>query len=235
MSKKISIILNSYNPTQQQAHMTMACLAAIRKFTEPPYELIVVDNAISGVTHAIRDEYKVLNLDDEIYIHNPDNQTVYYSYDQGAKAATGDYFVFIQSDVFVHEKTINKLVRYLERFDVAFPQQVPISREDVEKIYGVADGEDTHIGGRDAGMIAITREAYKKCGGWDVRFKNLLGEKAFFIRWDRAGLSWTCQTNALITHIMAGNNLLKDGGLYANEMDYDAQLIMEEYDGNHIT
>ena len=221
----ISVILNSYNPTQQQAHMTMACLAAVRKFTDPEYELIVVDNA---PVHRIRDEFKVLNIDN--LITNKRNQTSSYSFHQGAKVAKGESLVFIQSDVFVHERTINKLVKYLDRYDVAYPQQYPLHREEVKEIYGVADGEDTRIGARDEGMIAIRKDSYEKCGGWDVRFKNMLAGKAFYMRCDKAGLTWTDKTNAFITHIMAGNNLLKAPGLYNKQMAHDAELIKKYYD-----
>lgn len=228
-----SIILNSYNPTRVHLHTTMACIAAITKFTDDPYELIVVDNTPDGMETPllIRDDYKVLHP--YKYILNKKNKNVYHCYNQGAKVAKYDKLVFIQSDVFCHEQTINKLVKYLDRYDIAFPQQVPISRESVKAIYETADGEDAPIGGRDAGMIAITKKAFKKCGGWDGRFKNLLGEKAFFIRWDRAGLTWTCQTNAFITHIMAGTNLSKEAGFYNDEMKFDADLIIKDYDENH--
>jgi GT2 family glycosyltransferase len=223
MKPKFSVILNAYDTNKAQRHMSMACLAAIRKFTDMPYEIIVVDNAKQW---DIRDEYKVLNLDK--VIETPLN-TVYESYNIGAKEAESDVFIFIQSDVFVHERTLNKLLEYLEEWDMAFPQQVPISRNDVLEISKVSDGTQTHIGGRDAGLIAITREAFERAGGWDGRFRNLLGEKAFFMRCDEAGVSWTDHTNAFITHIMAGSNLQKEEGLYNYEMSHDAQLIKEFY------
>lgn len=224
----MSIILNSYNPTRAHLHMTMACLAAIRKFTEEPYEIIVVDNTPEL---GIRDDYHVLQP--YTLIQNTDNHTVYDSYNQGAEAAKYDKLFFIQSDVFVHERTLNKLALYLDKWDIVFPQQVPISREDVKEIYSLEDGQMAHIGGRDAGLLGITKEAFKKSGGWDGRFKNLLGEKAFYISCDNAGLTWTDRTNAFITHIMAGNNLTKEEGLYNKEMDFDAQLIRSDYDANH--
>lgn len=204
--------------------MTMACLAAIRKFTDHPYEIIVVDNVPK---FPIRDEYKV--LEPYTYIVNEENKTVYESYNQGAAAAKYNYFVFIQSDVFCHERTINKLVKYLEQYDVAFPQQVPISREDAIGVSQTKDGDIAHIGGRDAGMLAITRKAFERAGGWDGRFKNLLGEAAFYKRIDNAGLTWTSQTNAFITHIMAGNNLQKDPDFYDSEMLFDQELLKKEY------
>lgn len=219
---KFSIILNCYDVDMVQRHQTMACLAAIRKFTEPPYEIIVVDNA---PVHRIRDEYYV--LEPYTLIEVP-LETVYESYNRGAAAATTDYFFFIQNDVYVHEKTLNRLMKYLKKWDVVFPQQIPISRMDVKEIYKTPTGRDTHIGGRDAGLLGITREAFEKTGGWDGRFCNLLGEAAFYAKIDDAGLSWTDRTTAFITHLMAGNNLRKEEGLYNEEMAHDAKLL-EEY------
>lgn len=230
MDPEISIILNSYNPSHQQAHMTMACLAAIRKFTEEPYELIVVEND-NPTRNKVRDDYGVLRLDsDVVNIFNEENRSVSYSYHQGAQVAKGKYLMFIQSDVFVHEGTITKLAKYLEKYDAAFPQQIPISREDVKQIYATPDGELTHIGQRDAGLIVITKEAYERCGGWDIRTKNLLAEKAFWIRWDRTGVSWVDHTNAFITHIMGGSNWAKDHDAWEEEMAYDANVIKEFYE-----
>lgn len=213
----ISIILNAYDPTQWQRHMTMACLAAITKFTDPEYEIIVVDNEPK---FPIRDDYKVLAP--YKHIVNDINRTCYESYNQGAAEAKGDHLMFIQNDVFVHEQTINKLSKYLEEFNVAFPQQVPITRQQVIEL---KTNDHPDFGGRDAGLLAITKEAFARTGGWDERYRNLLGEAAFYARIDEAGLSWTSQTNAIITHIMAGNNLSKPKELYDEEMAHDAQLL----------
>jgi GT2 family glycosyltransferase len=206
----------------------MACLAAIRKFTDPEYEIIVVDNTPDL---KIRDDYHV--LEPYTLIQNTENHTVYESYNQGAAVANGDKLMFIQSDVFVHERTINKLAVYLEEYDMAFPQQIPLTRETVKEIYKIPNGGTTEVGWRDAGLLAITKEAFIRSGGWDGRFRNLLGEKAFYLRCDKAGVTWTAQTNAFITHIMAGNNLTKEENLYNEEMDFDAQLMRKEYDASH--
>lgn len=219
----VSIILNSYAPTKSLRHMDMACVAAIRKFTDGDYEIIIVDN---NQTHRFRDDYGVLA---PYILIEQENQTCYESYNIGAKAAKGDILVFIQSDVFCNERTINKLVKYLEKYDVAYPQQVELTREAVKKIYDTPDGEPTEGGWRDAGMLAITREAFDKVGGWDGRFQNMLGEAAFYQKIDTAGLTWTSQTNAIITHIMAGNNLSKDSSVYNPQMEHDAKLLKDEY------
>lgn len=221
---EFSVILNAYDTNKAQRHMTMACLAAIRKFTDGDYEIIVVDNEPQW---AIRDEYKVLAPLNIIEV--TPKETVYESYNIGAKAANTNYLFFIQSDVFVHERTLNKLMVYFTDYEMVFPQQVPISRTDVKEIYTLENGKETHIGQRDAGLIGLRREAFERAGGWDGRFRNLLGEAAFFARCDNAGVSWTDHTNAFITHIMAGNNLQKDAKLYDDEMSFDSELLEREY------
>lgn len=216
----ISIILNTYDTTRVQRHMTQQCIACIRKYTDGDYELIIVDNEPTMDFYHEYDIYKPY-----VYIKVDPKENVYESYNGGAKKAKGDILMFIQNDVFVHERTINKLAKYLEKHDVAFPQQYPITREDVLKIQKVKDGELTHIGWRDAGLLAITRKAFEKTGGWDGRYHNLLGEAGFYHRIDEAGLSWTDRTNAFVTHIMAANNLSKDSELYNKEMEHDAKIL----------
>lgn len=216
-----SIILNSYSPNKAQRHMDMECIAEIRKYTDGDYEIIIIDN---NQTHKFRDDYGVLA---PYTLIEQENTNVYASYNKGASIAKGDKLFFIQSDVYVHERTINKLAYYLDEYDMAFPQQIPISREDVLRIYGLHEGELAHIGQRDAGLLAITREAFDRAGGWDDRFHNLLGEAAFYSRCDNAGVSWVDRTNAFISHIMAGHNLTKGEELYNAEMEHDAKLLQE--------
>lgn len=223
--KQFSIILNTYDTDKAQRHMTIACIAAITKFTDANYELIVIDNEPKW---PIVDDYKVFKIDKYIEV-NP-KETVYESYNRGAALATTDYLFFIQSDVFVHDRTLDKLMVYLSSgWEMVFPQQHNTSREDTLNIMAIPDGNPTHIGWRDAGLVGISKAAFDRSGGWDGRFRNLLGERAFYSKCDQAGVSWTDRTNAFITHIMAGNNLRKAQTLYDEEMEHDARLIRENY------
>lgn len=216
----ISIILNSYSPLKSQRHADMACIADIRRFTDAEIEIIIIDN---DQTHRFRDDYGVLAP--YTLIENKINRNVYQCYNQGAKLAKGDKLIFIQNDVYVHEGAIDKLAVYLDSWDVAFPQQLELTREQVKYLQNVPDGAMTEFGWRDAGLLAITKEAFKKTDGWDERYHNLLGEAAFYGRMEQANLSWTDRTNAIVTHIKAGTNLSKDTGLYNREMDHDAKLL----------
>lgn len=215
----ISIILNSYSPLKSQRHMDMACIADIRRFTDSDVEIIIVDN---DQTHRFRDDFNVLAP--YLIIENKQNKTVYASYNQGAKIARGDKLMFIQNDVYVHEGCIDKLARYLDDWDVAFPQQIELTREQVKQLYLTPDGGTAPFGQRDAGLLAITREAFDRVGGWCEEYHNLLGEAAFYQKLDKQ-LSWTDRTNAIVTHIKAGTNLSKDSELYNKEMQHDAELL----------
>lgn len=219
-----SIILNAYDTDKAQRHMTIACIGEIVRFTDQPYELIVVDNLPQW---QIRDDYKV--FPDYKLIETNKLETVYESYNIGAREAKYDILMFIQNDVFVHERTLNKLAKYMEAYDVAYPQQIELSREDTKKVLATSDGEEAHIGGRDAGLIAMRKSIYDAIGGWDGRFRNLLGEKALYQKIEDAGGHWTDKTNAFISHIKAGNNLKKDPDLYKEEMGHDVKLGKEEY------
>lgn len=204
--------------------MTIACIAAIKKFTDNPYELIVVDNDKTK-DDVIRDDYHVFQPFTWLPVPL---MNVYESYNYGAEHATSDRLMFIQNDVFVHERTLNKLNGYLDKWDVAFPQQTEMSRKQVLDVYATPDREDTAWGQRDAGLLAITREAFNRAGGWDERYHNLLGEAGFYQRLDNNGLSWTDRTTAFITHIKAANNLSKDPGLYNEEMAHDSKILKGE-------
>lgn len=214
----ISIILNSYSPLKSQRHSDMACIADIRRFTDAEVEIIIVDN---DKTHRFRDDYGVLAP----YFLFDFTGNVYASYNYGASMARGEKLIFIQNDVFVHERTIDKLAVYLDKWDVCYPQQIELSREQVKRIYATPDGEPVGFGWRDAGLLAITREAFDRSGGWDERYQNMLGEAAYYDRIDKAHLTWTDQTNAIVTHIKAGTNLSKDSELYNKEMKHDAELL----------
>lgn len=216
----ISIILNCYDVGKWQRHMSMACIADIRRFTDAEVEVIIIDN---DQTHRFRDDYKVLAP--YMIVENTDNKNVYASYNQGAALATGDKLMFIQNDVFVHEGCIDKLAVYLDEWDVAFPQQIELSRKQVKHLYSLKDGGVAEFGWRDAGLMAITREAFDRLGGWDESYFNMLGEAGMYKKFQEHDISWTDRTNAIVTHIKAANNLSKDSGLYNQEMDHDAKLL----------
>ncbi len=206
--------------------MSMQAIANVTKFTDTDeYEMIVVDPTAK---YPIRDDYHVLKIDKHLKPRRDPGYTG--AMNLGAKEAKGDYIVFIQNDVFVHEGWLPGLRQYLEtgKYDVVWPDQVPRDRAYVKASYDRDPFEpESLIAGRDAGLIMMTRDIFDKSGGWNKEL-GLLAEKEFYVRLSNAGARWTDTNKVIITHIMAATNLAlreNDPETYDKRMRKDADKL----------
>ena len=218
-----SIILTCYNQIPFQAHLTMACIANITRYTDPQeYELILVSGEEKFPVH---DDYHVLKIDQ--YIKTDLGYTA--SMNLGAKKSSGEILVFIQNDVFVWEGWLWSMRNYIEEkvSDCVIPDQVPIPRAFVEEARQMTYQEAMKYGSRDAGCLMITREAFNKMGGWNENL-SLLAEKDFYERMGRFGIRQVDTCKVMITHIMAATNLYRlheNPEEYDNKMRHDAEIL----------
>ena len=220
---KVSIIVSCWNNSKTACHMSMLCLDHIRKFTDPPYQLIVIDPIPK---EPIRDDYGTLNLDnppDSIWLKLDKDPGYTKGMNMGAKIATGEVLVFIQNDVFVHEGWLPGLLQYIEQgfIECIFPDQVPRDRQYVLDSYKRDPFDPESMkGGRDAGLLMITKDAFKRAGGWNEKL-GLLCDKDFYDRMHKAGVAWTDTNKVFISHIMAATNrnLLDE-----NPKEYDKRM-----------
>lgn len=227
MAELTSVIMQTYIKNPLICHMTLASLHAIRKFTDEPYELIVVDN--EPVYPGWLDPkifYRHINPD--VNIVNESDIGCYASYNQAAKKAKGDYLVFIQNDVFVHEGWLQGLRYYLEHgHDLVFPDQAPRSREYVLESNKMAwDDPKALDGSRDAGLMMIKKKSFERIGGWPELTKTaILTEKHMYERMSKFNLGWTDTRKVIITHLMAGTNMVK---YHEDFKGYKEDLVKEE-------
>lgn len=200
---KTSIIVTAYIQSRYQAHMTMTCIGNVTKFTDTEdYELILMSDSEK---FPVRDDYKVLKIDQYI---KTEGESYTQAMNHGAREATGDILVFLQNDVFVHEDWLRSLKHYIKQgFEVVYPDQVPRDRNYVLESYKRDfDDPEAMKGGRDAGLMMITRDAFEKVGGWNEDL-TLLAERDMYERLGAIGVNWTDTNKVLITHIMAATNL----------------------------
>lgn len=210
--------------------MSMLCLDHIRKFTDPPYQLIVIDPVPK---EPIRDDYGTLKLNqppDSLWLKLDADPGYTGGMNLGASKTTGDVLVFIQNDVFVREGWLPGLLWYIEigGFDCVFPDQVPRDRQYVLDSYK-RDYNDplAKQGGRDAGLLMIKKSAFDKTGGWNEKL-GLLCDADFYQRMNKAGISWTDTNKVFISHIMAATNrtlLDKDPKEYDKRMRKDSKIL----------
>jgi len=116
-NKKVSIIMAIANTDYPVAHYTGNTIGSIKDYTDPtvtPYELIVVDNGstveLGGVVWS--------ELCDK-YIRNETNLGVSKAWNQGIKAATGDYICIVNSDIQVFDFWLEDLLDSLKYVDLA--------------------------------------------------------------------------------------------------------------------
>ena len=103
---KVSIIIVSFNV---QSYLVSA-IDSILKSNYSNYEIIVVDNnSYDNTVDIVSDKYPKVNI-----ISNDENVGFGKAVNQGAKIASGDYFLILNPDTIIEEDMINDLIEYME-------------------------------------------------------------------------------------------------------------------------
>lgn len=168
---KTSVIVIGYHQTPVSAHMTMACLANIRKYTEGDYELILIED-IPKV--GVRDDYGVLKLDKHIILDEYTNYTK--KMNMAAEVATGDILAFVQNDCFVWEGWLEATEYYFDNglVECLVPDQLPRTRQYMREANVMTYDEGLDRGHVEDCMLIITRDAFKRVGGWNEDLRALV-------------------------------------------------------------
>lgn len=214
-----SVIVVGYHQTPVSAHLTMACLANITKYTDTEdYELILIEDIPK---FPVRDDYHVLKIDKHIIL---DEYTNYAKkMNLAAKEAQGEFIAFIQNDVFVWESWLKGLRHYLENgADAIIPAQFPCTRQQILDSYNISLDEGLNQGARDACMIMITREAFDRTGGFNEEMEAFV-EADFYERMSDAGVNQVTTNKVQVTHITLGTHY-QDMGEFDKKVGHDANI-----------
>lgn len=104
---KLSIILVNWNTCELTRQALASVFAETSSFA---FEVIVVDNASTDSSvQMIETEFPTVRL-----IKNADNRGFGKGNNQGLAIAKGEYLMFLNTDVIVHDRAIEKLVDYLD-------------------------------------------------------------------------------------------------------------------------
>lgn len=104
----VSIIIVSYNTK----NLLKKCLSSIFKFTKGViYEVIVVDNASKdSTTKMVEDEFHQVEL-----IKNNENVGFGRANNQGSREARGKYLFFFNSDAYLADNVLPKLIKFMDK------------------------------------------------------------------------------------------------------------------------
>lgn len=127
---KVSIIIPLFN----QSRLTEGCVSAIQRFTQHGgYELILIDNASSDGTADLLEQWRQTAT----IIRNLENLGFAKACNQGARAARGDYLLFLNNDTEV-------TVGWLEPLSTVFEQDSTVAAVGSKLLY--SDGTIQHAG-----------------------------------------------------------------------------------------
>lgn len=221
-----TVIVIGYHETPLSAHITMLCLSNITKYTDTEdYELILIEDLPK---YNVRDDYHVLKIDNHIIL---DRRATYSEkINIAAEQANGEYLAIVQNDVFVWEGWLKDLRYYLENGlgEAIIPAQFPQSRENILKSYDMTMEEGLNMGARDACMIMITADAFKRTGGFNPDLR-ILQEADFYERMSVAGVNQITTNKVQISHMTLGTHY-QDMEEFERKMNHDSKIRNEGVD-----
>lgn len=174
--RKVSIVI----PVWNKLTLTKNCIFSIRKFTEIPYQLIIVDNGSDLDTI----EWLSQNLvDGDIVIKNTANIGFTTGCNQGVKLSTGYYILLLNNDIIVKASDwLIKLIDGLDHADLVGPtcaKVIPDRKAGIFRYVGNGKEDDkwSYIEGW---CLFAKKKLFDKLGGFDEQFSPAYSEDADF-------------------------------------------------------
>lgn len=131
MNDKVSIIVPLYN----MAELVGKCLDSLKAQTYQNIEYIVVDDGSQDDSGKIADQYA---MDDSRFkiIHHEVNKGIACGFITGIKNSTGKYVTFVDSDNYISEVMIERLVELKEKFQADVVQGEALCYTSEQEIEG---------------------------------------------------------------------------------------------------
>lgn len=211
---KASIIMAVYN----QLNYTKLCAQSIQRYTDMPYELIIIDN---GSRDGTGEFLKSLHAS---VITNAENRGCAIAWNQGIKSAKGDYLCILNNDTVVTEGWLSRLISLMEKgnYSVVSPAitEGPLYYDlEAYALDFTRACRNLIRKGANACCMLIRRETFERVGLFDEQFIYGGHEDIdFFWRCQQARLSMATTGSCLIHHFsMKTQNEIKK----TEDFDYD--------------
>lgn len=179
--KSISVVINYYNPHQVSRIYSMLdfVLETLSANTAFPLEIILSDG--SGlVSKRLVEKCAEKGW---IYLHSLQKIGFAEAYNRGMEVATGDYRVWMASDILVVKGWEKKLIEELERTHAWMAAPYLTSSDYPGQTYNwVVKMVTFHPSAMTFNLNMITRECYEKVGLMDEQFSGCFNDIDYLIR-----------------------------------------------------
>ncbi len=236
-----SIIIVTHN----ELACTRQCIDSIRRFTDEPYELIVVDNgSTDGTTEYLGALQNVATL------FNADNLGFPKAVNQGIGVARGQQVLLLNNDTVVTTGWLRRMLEALASDpsiglvgpcsnNVSGPQQIPVSYPDLTCLDGFAwdrgkmlDGQRQDLDRLVGFCLLISRELIERIGTLDEQFGiGCFDDDDYCHRAIQAGFRVVLAEDAFVHHV--GGQTFRGTGIdYAALLAENQKRFEAKWSGN---
>jgi|CXWL01.1.fsa_nt_gi glycosyltransferase involved in cell wall biosynthesis len=201
-----SVIIPMFNIDWHLVHYTGHCIGSAREHTNKPMEIILVDNG-STVGFSKPEDYKV-----DKYIKNETNLGVAQAWNQGIRAAEGEYICLLNNDVLVFDEWLDDMIMGLEYADLLMA--TPMYGEPFSRAIEAGKKRDHWLGlpyqeslsdFTDWSCVVTRKSTFSKLGLFDEQFELGYGEDLDFMRrMKEAGLKYASTKRVNTFHVING-------------------------------
>ncbi|MBI3593563.1 MAG: glycosyltransferase family 2 protein [Nitrospirae bacterium] len=193
----ISIIIPVFNLLSY----TRECLSNLEKYTDIPYEIILIDNGSSdGTTEYLK------GVKGHV-IFNSENRGVYVAWNQGISAARSEYICIMNNDILVTPRWASALIRYSQ----IEPRRIvgPAMREGsldyplipfAEKLTSACYQASRKLELCNFSLVLFRRIFFDEVGLFDERFFITRGDDDMVLRLQKKGIGEAVTGSAFVHH-----------------------------------
>lgn len=225
----LAIILPTYN-----------CLDYTKRFlksikTTHKYKLIVVDN---GSTDGTTNYFETELIEDLVYLPQGRNTGVAGGWNIGVKKAIElgcDHFLICNTDILLHEHTIDALVARMEKGGVDLVSPVDIRCEVIvpEDIFELKDKEDSEAPNPNFSCYLLSKKCYESIGPFDEGFYPAFYEdNSWHYKMKLNNLKGITTTSAMFYHFGSrSQNQVPTGICDGNRFNENRQYYIRKWGG----
>ncbi|MBI4734442.1 MAG: glycosyltransferase family 2 protein, partial [Rubrobacteridae bacterium] len=234
-AKLISIII----PVHNEFDYTKLCIESIYRYTNPMFELIIIDNASTDQTP------KYINdIAGAVIIKNKSNNGYVKAVNKGIKKATGDYVLLLDNDTIVTTSWLDNMIECIDSeptIGIVGPytnhsnnsQLINVSYKTVEQLQETAvkfSKQDKsswfEINDLSKFCMLVKREVIDNIGFLDEEFfPGFYADRDFCKRAQAAGYRLKCAGNVLVHHF--GGRTFKNLDLSVEELSFKNKELFE--------